>query len=266
MTDLDKIIRDLADRGSLAAGAADPAEIREAGDSRRRNRIAFAVVTMIAVVAAVAAATGAVIYGTPSQQIPVSPAENATTVAPTPSPTPERHGLAEDPLPEGPFAWPDTYQGLERTGRDGEFRDFCLPGLKSLGATRTRTGEYFEESEASVNAGALEFEAVGAAEAAVAELRSLPDSCYASTFDRDTTVSEPQETSAGDEAFVFAYETMPNENNAGSEPGYFGYGVTREANIVVILEFGAFGPPVTDKPYATWTADDLNDFLDQAIG
>lgn len=260
MTDLDRILRDLADQGSATAGASAPAEIRAAGDQRRRRRIGLIVAAVVLVIFGGTAAAGTAVYGLPgSQPIPVTPAGSA---APTAE---ETHELAEDPFLDGPFGWPGSYDELMPTGAAGELRDFCLPPLDSLGASEARTADYRGPSEAGVVSGAMEFETVQAAQDAAAEIKSLPDSCYASEPDRDTTVHEPRDRDVGDEAYVFGYESAPNAQNAGSETSYFGYGVVRDGNIVVVIEFGAMSAPVEDEPYATWSDPQLSDLITKAV-
>jgi hypothetical protein len=263
MTDLDRILHHLAEQGSRAAGQADPSEIRRIGDVRRRRRIAGGIAA-VCVAIVVAVIGGSVAFSAmPHQPIPVVPANPA----PRTSPTPEHHRLADDPFPSGAFGWPGSYDDLRRTDNPAEFMPLCLRQLDDLGADDVQAVAYTGELEGAVNVGALEFSSAVNAREAVTTLVDLPDACYASpTNDRDTIVHEPREREAGDEAYVFAYESIPNENNPGSGTSYFGYGVVREANVVVVIEFGAMSMPVEGKPYATWSADQLAELTNKAIG
>lgn len=261
MTDLDRMLHDLAEHGSRAAGQADPTEIRRAGDARRRRRVFGALAaTILAVLLAAATAVGV----STARQAPVqvSPADPPQGQA---SPSPH-HRLADDPLLPGPIGWSGAYDGLKRTEGKAEFLQSCLPSPSDLGADEVEAAGYFGDSEATVNLAALEFATSEDAIAGVAEVIELRDSCYREPYDRDTTVHEPRERSAGDEAWVFALESIPNENNAGSGTSYSGYGIVRTANVVVLAEFSAMGMPVEEKPYGTWSADRLQELVTTAIG
>lgn len=238
---------------------ADSRSVRRRGDRRTRNQ---AVGGALAVVALVAGAAG-IFGGTDGDR-------RATEIPATPTPT-----VTQESIATAPFLTPADLTRFGGYDQAGPFIDAgqapvvdsqeCRVRPDAWGADEVRSTRFYQDgSEVGLYEYVLRFDSVAAAgqaalKRAYSDLAACPE---VDPADGEQRVRDP-ELVPGLEAQRLSRFFTPT---VASETSYYEVAAIRRANIVVVLEWQAYGNPTGDGAADwVWGAERLQAALDRAV-
>lgn len=238
---------------------ADSMTVRRRGDQRTRRQAVGGALAVVALVAGVAGVLGGggfnqadapVATGGPTASTEV---EKPLTMAPQPLLRPSDIGAV------------GIYSGWQLNADQaaiGEQRHQCVPSPTGYGASEVAFGTYYNDLDSSAVEHVLQFADSGSAAAAADALVQALTSCSLGSASDNVVQGEPTAVpvTGADSAFSVSRQASPPD----SEVSYYELGVTRKANVLVVLQWGSMGLP--DGVTRVWDADRMTTALDRAVG
>lgn len=245
------------------ASLPDSGAIRRRGDQRTRHQALGSAAVVLVVIAGIAGLAG----GLRTDREAIAPADGPSV------------SVVQEPLREiaaDPFLRPADFGSFGGYDQVGPFIDAgkepvvdpqqCRLRPTTWGAEQVRATQFYQDgSEVSLYEYVLQFGTVAEAEAALAaraaaDLSQCPSSM--DPADGELTLRGLSPVPGLDGQRTSRY-FVPK---VASEPHYYEAAVAREANVVVVLDWSAFGNPAGEGDTDwVWTTERLRSALDRAV-
>lgn len=246
-----------ADRTGLPGSGA----VRRRGDRRARNQALGSALTLVAVVAVVVGVSGSLTGDTDRADAP--PAD------PTVSTTQEQLlALAADPfLRESDVTSFGVYENFLRSPDDALEQPRllqCISSPAGWGANGTKAQLFHHDLEGGILEHVLVFDGSSTAAAALTRVGAEFTSCPTGDPAEVEVTDRGPEPVAGGSPLGFR-ASRADVPKVATETGYYELGVGRRGNVVVVLEWRAYGNPAEGADGWVWTAERLQTALDRAV-
>jgi hypothetical protein len=239
---------------------ADSTTVRRRGDQRTRRQAVGGAVAVVALVAGVAGVLGGGGFNQADTQIPSTQGPTASTEVEKPL------SLAADPLlgPSdlGTVGEYESWQANRDQAAEDQQKHQCVPSPSTLGGTETVAELLYSDLPASATEHVLRFaDTDSAAAASDAIVRALVE-CKLGRASDNVVQRDPKAVVVpdADSAFSVSREASP----PNSEVSYYELGITRKANVLVVLQWSSMGLP--NGVTQVWDQARLTSALSTALG